>query len=75
MSLWRKPLEESVKPEHLAKEILAFANSDGGTILIGVDDRGGITGVTRKGMEEWLVNICRNNCHPSLIPIIETVKL
>jgi ATP-dependent DNA helicase RecG len=42
---------------------------------MGVDDRGGVTGVTRKDMEEWIVNICRNNCHPSLIPIIETVKL
>ena len=34
--------EEGIKPKDLAEEIVSFANSEGGTILIGVDDDGNI---------------------------------
>jgi len=36
--------EEGIKPKDLAEEIVAFANSEGGTILIGVDDDGEANG-------------------------------
>lgn len=32
--------EEGIKAKDLAEEIVAFANSEGGMILIGVDDAG-----------------------------------
>ena len=32
-------------PEKVVKEVIAFANSDGGNLLIGVDDDGNISGV------------------------------
>ncbi|MEW6087857.1 MAG: RNA-binding domain-containing protein [bacterium] len=63
--------EENISPDKLAREIIAFANSDGGFILIGVDDNGKIKGIKKDDIEEWAVNICRNNCSPSLIPIYE----
>ncbi len=66
--------DERIKPGDLAKEIVAFANSEGGTILIGVDDQSNIVGFERKDMEEWVINICRNNCQPSLVPLFETVS-
>ncbi len=59
-----------VNPVSLAEEIIAFANSDGGTILIGVDDNGAISGVNAPNMEMQVINICRNNIRPSLIPRI-----
>ena len=59
-----------VNPVSLAEEIIAFANSDGGTILIGVDDDGAISGVNAPIMEMQVINICRNNIRPSLIPRI-----
>ena len=31
--------------EDLYKEIIAFANTDGGTVYIGIDDKGNITGI------------------------------
>ncbi len=62
---------EDVHPESLAGEIVSFANFSGGSILIGVGDDGEIKGVTRTGMEEFIINVCRNNIEPSLIPIIE----
>ena len=59
-----------VNPVSLAEEIVAFANSDGGTILIGIDDDGTISGVNAPDMEMRVINICRNNIRPSLIPRI-----
>lgn len=65
--------QEEVKPTERAKEIVAFANSDGGAIFIGVDDNGNVVGAKRKDLEEWIINVCRNNCYPSLIPIFESI--
>ncbi len=33
------------RPERIAREVIAFANTDGGTVLIGVDDDGTIVGL------------------------------
>lgn len=56
-----------VRPESLAKEIVALANGGGGVILLGVDDSGQIGGLDdAKDYEEWVMNIARNNVSPSL---------
>jgi ATP-dependent DNA helicase RecG len=55
-----------VRPESLAKELVALANNLGGRILVGVDDAGCILGIDRKNFEEWVINIARNNEVPSL---------
>ena len=65
--------EEGVHPNTLAEEIVAFANFEGGTILIGVDDTGALRGCTRRNLEEFVVNVCRNNIRPPLIPLIEKI--
>jgi len=57
-----------VKPDAIAKEIVALANLTGGTILIGVEDDGKITGLQpNKNHEEWIMNIARNNINPAII--------
>lgn len=57
-----------------ASEMIAFANSAGGQILVGVDDAGGIVGVDDpKRIEEAIINIGRQNCTPALLPIIDRV--
>jgi ATP-dependent DNA helicase RecG len=66
---------EAVHPNTLAEEIVAFANFEGGTILIGVDDAGDLMGYTRINLEESVVNICRNNIKPPLIPLIEKIVI
>ncbi|MGK5093319.1 RNA-binding domain-containing protein [Deltaproteobacteria bacterium TL4] len=58
--------------ESLAKEVVAFLNMSGGIILIGVEDDGGITGITEPKQEEKIVNICRNHIEPSIIPEIHS---
>lgn len=60
-------------PDSLAKEIVSFSNLSGGMILIGIDDSGNIEGITDRQTEERVINICRNNVVPSVIPEIETI--
>jgi len=64
---------EDVHPNSLAEEIVAFANFEGGVILIGVDDAGEFIGCMRGDMDEFVVNVCRNNVRPSIIPVIENI--
>lgn len=66
---------EHFHPDSLAKVVVAFANMQGGTILIGVEDNGLISGVSSKDIEEKIITICRNNVTPPLIPLITSVRV
>ncbi len=43
------------KPERIAKELIAFANTRGGRLLLGVDDNGRITGLRDVEEEEFVL--------------------
>jgi ATP-dependent DNA helicase RecG len=59
--------EYGVRVESMAKEIVAFANSQGGVILLGVNDMGEVTGIpTEVAIEEWVMNIVRDRIVPAL---------
>lgn len=66
---------DTASPNELAEVFVGFANSGGGRVLLGVDDDGDIVGITRGKLEEWVINICRNNCEPGIIPLVETVEV
>ncbi|MBN1874612.1 MAG: putative DNA binding domain-containing protein [Anaerolineae bacterium] len=56
-----------VREESLAKEMVAFSNTQGGVILLGVEDDGSISGLQDSPhREEWVMNIARNNVIPPL---------
>lgn len=63
-----------VRPEALAREMVAMSNTFGGTILIGVEDDGSITGIQPPHNEEWISNIARNNIVPAISPVIEFIE-
>jgi ATP-dependent DNA helicase RecG len=63
-----------VDPRSLAKELVAFANFEGGQVLLGVDDDGAIFGTTRPNLEEWVMNVCRDKIRPEIIPYFEIVR-
>ncbi|MEI6412254.1 MAG: ATP-binding protein, partial [Bacteroidota bacterium] len=64
---------DGVGSDDLAKEIVAMLNRDGGVILIGVEDDGSISGVT-KANEEWVSNITRNNVIPAADVTCESIQ-
>lgn len=59
--------EADVRPDSIAREIVGFANSQGGLILIGVSDAGEVKGIeTSKNYNEFISNISRNNVIPAI---------
>jgi ATP-dependent DNA helicase RecG len=67
---------DDVRPEQLAKEIVALANFQGGMILLGVEDDGTITGVQRENLEEWVMDtVFGRYVHPMILPFFETVQV
>ena len=64
-----------VRPDGLAREMIAFANTFGGVILIGVEDNGQVSGLgPGKNWDEWVANVARNNIVPPINPEIRLVS-
>ena len=62
--------------EELAKEIVAFANTDGGQIIIGISDRGEIVGVSNPDeVLRKIDDVAYNRCEPPITVLPETVKV
>lgn len=60
--------------EKIARALIAFANTRGGTILFGVDDDGSIVGVESEKTEMDLIELAGNDyCDPPIAPIIVIV--
>jgi len=61
-------------PEKIAKEMVAFANTNGGRILIGIGDNGDIIGIDSYYEEEfWLNQAAKDVCVPPIDINIEMV--
>ncbi len=62
--------------EKIAKEVVAFANTIGGYLLIGVDDDGTLYGIeSEKSDTDILEKACCFLISPPIEPIIEIVKI
>lgn len=70
---------DDIRPEQLAKEVVAMANLKGGMVLLGVEDDGTISGISpkpnRSNIEEWVMNCFANKIHPLILPFYEEVQL
>ena len=65
---------DGVRAEQVAKEIVAFANMNGGRILLGVEDDGTVTGIERPNLQEWLMDaVVGAHVFPALVPDYEEV--
>jgi ATP-dependent DNA helicase RecG len=61
-------------PERVLRALVAFANSAGGSVVIGVDDDHSVIGVSDPLVEEnRLTNLVMNAIAPTLVPEIEIV--
>ncbi|MDE3257666.1 MAG: putative DNA binding domain-containing protein [Gemmatimonadota bacterium] len=63
--------------DEVTKEMSALLNLEGGFILLGVEDDGQISGLTRsqKDAEEWLMNIAHNNLQPPTTPVWTSMSM
>lgn len=60
----------------LVKDLSAFANTDGGYLLVGVDDDGKIVGFrSNDKLEQRIVNLCRDISSPPLSPYLQRVRV
>ncbi len=66
---------DDIRPEQLAKEIVALANFQGGRILLGVEDDGTISGLQQTNTQEWVLNVFRDKVFPQIIPFYEELKI
>jgi len=67
---------DDLHPEQLAREIVALANLQGGRVLIGVEDDGSISGITRPDLEHWVMDtVFGRYIHPLILPFYEEVAL
>ncbi len=63
----------SPNTEEMAGELVAFANSDGGVVFLGVDDKGAVRGIPEAHagvVERWIANVATHNCEPPIRPKI-----
>ena len=67
---------DDIEARALARELVAFANAAGGMVLLGVEDDGTVSGITRsrKAVEEWVMQVCRDKIRPEIIPYFEIVR-
>jgi len=66
---------DDVLPERMAKELAALLNFEGGHILLGVENDGTVSGLTRDPpkAEEWIMEVARTHLRPGAIPFWETL--
>ena len=66
---------DDITPQSLAREMAALLNLEGGHILLGVEDDGSVSGLTReaKKTEAWVMEAARTHLRPSAIPFWETL--
>lgn len=69
---------ELPKNEHIARTAIAFANTAGGKLIIGVDDQRRIVGVPDEQLFpllDQITSIVLDRCHPPLLPEIYTANI
>lgn len=66
------------RSESLAQEMVAFSNSQGGLILIGVSDDGGVSGLTVEDMgrlNQLVSNAATDHMRPPVSPMTQNIAL
>ena len=62
------------RQQGVGKELVALANLAGGRVLLGVEDDGSVSGITRSDLEEWVMTACRDKIRPEIIPYFEIIR-
>ena len=70
-------IRDDCRAEKLAKEMSALLNLAGGIILLGVENGGQISGLSKseKSVQEWAMDVARHNIQPSVSPKWTCIEL
>jgi len=64
-------------PEDLARDMVAFANADGGKIVLGLDDKNkhliGLD-IQNEEFKAWVKDVGEKRCHPKVVPETEIME-
>lgn len=67
---------KATHPDKIMKEIVAFANTGGGTLFIGIEDNRTIPALLNPDEEEFIIeNAIRKYCYPAISYTLERVRL
>ena len=62
--------------DEIGETVSAFSNSDGGTVIVGVSDKGGVSGVDiGKNTLEELANYIKRNTDPRIFPSVKILEV
>ena len=61
---------DDIRPEQLASRLSGLLNVSGGHVLLGIEDDGAMSGLTRASQqaETWVMQIARDHLQPSVVP-------
>ena len=65
---------DDIQNYDLAKALVAFLNLEGGTVLLGVEDDGRISGTSREHLDEWVAELCRVKIEPPIVPLLSWAR-
>jgi len=66
------------KGDSLAKTVVAFANTSGGKIIIGINDKREVVGIDDKEifeLQDRIASIISDSCYPDILPEIYTLNI
>ncbi|MCK5741394.1 MAG: putative DNA binding domain-containing protein, partial [Chlorobi bacterium] len=69
--------KELPKNSSIAKSIIAFSNTSGGRLIIGVDDNRETVGIEDDNIfeiQDKIASLIFDNCHPNILPEIYTIN-
>ncbi len=67
---------DDTQPGKLAAVLAGLLNLEGGHVLLGIEDDGGVSGLSRAvaRAEEWIMQVARDHLEPSIIPNWEVIE-
>lgn len=67
---------DDIRPETLAARVVGLLNLEGGHVLLGVEDDGSVSGLSREPAqaEEWVMQMARDHIQPAINPYWETFE-
>lgn len=67
---------DDIHPERLAERVVGLLNLEGGHVLLGVEDDGSVSGLSREPAqaEEWVMQMARDHIQPAINPYWETFE-